>query len=451
MTEKASNQYNLSKNIRDGVILHAWCWSFNTIKDNLRDIALAGYSSIQTSPINACFPGAYGGLQLFGEGKWYYQYQPIDWTIGNYQLGTKEEFTAMCEEAHQYGIKVIVDVVPNHTTTYVAEVSQNLIEAVGGMKHLYHQNGRNHIIDFSDRLQCTTYSLNGLPDVDTENPAFQDYFIRYLNECIACGADGFRYDTAKHIGLPDDPCESEDRPCNFWTRVTTEIANADTIFNYGEILQGEDERIEAYIAAIGAATASNYGSLLRNCFVNGSLDINTISDYQIGTADPAHVVTWVESHDNYAGEGTDKMLGDTDITLIWAYICARKDGTPLFFDRPYGAGPGNQWGTINRIGAAGSPLYQSAVVSAVNHFRNAMIGEDETLLNPENDTSLVMVERGVRGSVIINSGDAKTLNTETNLSDGTYQDHVDCSIKFTVSNGNLTGEIDAKSVVVLYQ
>lgn len=451
MANITANNYDLSENIRDGAILHAWCWSFNTIKDAIQDIALAGYSAVQTSPINACFPGAYGGLQLFGEGKWYYQYQPIDWTIGNYQLGTKEEFTAMCEEAHRHGIKVIVDVVPNHTSTYINEVSRNLIEAVGGMDRLFHRNGKIHIKDFSSRLECTTGSLNGLPDVDTENPAFQDYFIRYLNECIACGADGFRYDTAKHIGLPDDPCESPDQTCNFWTRVTTEITNADTIFNYGEILQGENERIEAYIQAIGAATASNYGSLLRHCFVQSNLNINTISDYQIGYADPSHAVTWVESHDNYVSEGTDRMLDDSDITFIWAYICARKDGTPLFFDRPYGAHPGNKWGTINRIGAAGSPLYKAAVITAVNHFRNAMIGEDEKLVNPGNDISIVMVERGAKGCVIINKGGSKSLSTETRLADGSYQDHIDSNKTFYVSNGYLTGEIAADSVVVLYR
>ena len=34
----------------DDVILHAWCWSFNTIKENMKDIADAGYRYVQTSP-----------------------------------------------------------------------------------------------------------------------------------------------------------------------------------------------------------------------------------------------------------------------------------------------------------------------------------------------------------------------------------------------------------------
>lgn len=448
--ETAANIYGLTGNIQDGAILHAWTWSFNTIKDSMQDIAIAGYSAVQTSPINACYQDAVGGMQLYGEGKWYYQYQPTDWTIGNYQLGTKEEFTAMCEEAHKYGIKVIVDVAPNHTATDTSSVAQSLIDAVGGIDLLYHKNGMNSIVNYGDRMECTTGSVGGVPDVDTENKAFQDYFIAYLNECIACGADGFRYDTAKHIGLPDDPNETTDDTNNFWPRVLSEITNADTIFNYAEALQGDNDRLADYIKTLGAGTASSYGSALRNSFANGNLSVSSISAYQIGSADPKNAVTWVESHDNYINDGSDTLIDDTDITLIWAYITARKDGTPLFYDRPYGASADNKWGTLNRIGAAGSPLYKSAAVSAVNHFRNAMINEDENLVNPGNDTSIVMVERGTKGCVIINAGDAKSLSTETKLADGTYQDRVDSSKTFTVSGGTITGDIAAQSVVVLY-
>lgn len=97
------------KNI-NGTILQCFAWSFNTISESMEDIAHAGYAAIQTSPANECIVGGNGGMELMGQGKWYYHYQPTDWKIGNYQLGTKEEFKAMCEKAHSYGIKVIVDV-----------------------------------------------------------------------------------------------------------------------------------------------------------------------------------------------------------------------------------------------------------------------------------------------------------------------------------------------------
>ncbi len=446
---KSEVDYGLTENIEDGAILQCFCWSFNTISDSMEDIARAGYSAIQTSPANECIVGGNGGMELMGQGKWYYHYQPTDWTIGNYQLGTKEEFTAMCAKAEEYGIKVIVDVVPNHTTGDTDSVSENLINAVGGMDKLYHTTGKEGIESYADRAQCTLYQLGGLNDVNTENKAFQDYFIKYLNECIACGADGFRYDTAKHIGLSDDPKDTGVTENNFWDRVLTEIDNADKIFNYGEVLQGDNERIEDYIAKIGATTASNYGGNVRTAAVLGIFDVNNLSSYGVGSDNS--VVTWVESHDNYTGDGSATQLDDEDIKLAWAFITAREEGTPLFFPRPYGSNADNMWGTMNRIGVSGSYLYKDATVVAANKFRNAMVGEEEKLYNLDADTSVVFIERGTKGIVIINgASEAKTLDVAVGLQDGTYTNRVDGSTQYTVSGGKLTGTIDSRSAVVLY-
>ena len=77
------------ESIKNGAILHAFCWSFKTIEEKLPEIADAGFTAVQPSPINTCLEGDYGGLDLMGmdaTGKWYYHYQPVDWKIGNYQL-----------------------------------------------------------------------------------------------------------------------------------------------------------------------------------------------------------------------------------------------------------------------------------------------------------------------------------------------------------------------------
>lgn len=102
--------------IKDGAIFHAFSWDFNTIRQSLPMIATGGFRSIQTSPINKVLDGEDGGMDLYGDGKWYYHYQPVDWKIGNYQLGALEEFQKLCDEANQYGISIIVDVAQNHTT-----------------------------------------------------------------------------------------------------------------------------------------------------------------------------------------------------------------------------------------------------------------------------------------------------------------------------------------------
>lgn len=122
----------------------------------------------------------------------------------------------MCAKAKKFGIAVIVDVVPNHTTTHKDEISLDFIEAVGGMEKMYHKNSDHTIRSMANRREVTSAMLGGLPDVNTENPLFQEYFMNYINDLIDCGADGFRFDTAKHIALPDDPVDPASKENDFW-------------------------------------------------------------------------------------------------------------------------------------------------------------------------------------------------------------------------------------------
>ena len=166
-----SVDFKTAENVKDGAILQAFSWDFNTIKESMADIAAAGFTSIQTSPINECLEGEGGGMELFGNGKWYYHYQPTDFKIGNYQLGTRDEFKAMCEEADKYGIKIIVDIIANHTTPTLDAVSKDLVNAGGGsLDTLFHVNNSKDLSDYGSRIQSTTYKMGGLPDINTERP-----------------------------------------------------------------------------------------------------------------------------------------------------------------------------------------------------------------------------------------------------------------------------------------
>lgn len=50
-TSPSGSITRLTNEDEQGTILHAWDWSFNTIKDNVIDIKNAGYTTIQVSPI----------------------------------------------------------------------------------------------------------------------------------------------------------------------------------------------------------------------------------------------------------------------------------------------------------------------------------------------------------------------------------------------------------------
>lgn len=443
----------------DDVILHAWSWSFNTIRENMADIAAAGYKYVQTSPAQQCVTETRGdkggGPQLFGHGYWYYHYQPTDWKIGNYQLGTREDLIALCQEAQRYGIRVIVDVLPNHTAVDDTRVSDELDAAVGGHENLYHANGFHAITQWNDRYECTTGEMGGLPDVNTENPDFQFYYLTYVNDLLACGVRGFRYDTAKHIGLPSDPKDERSPENDFWPVVTGRKAvkglrlalPEDSLFIYGEVLQDKNVKETEY-AEYMAMTASAMGGSLRHDLETADWRASDVVSF-CHPVDPGKLVTWVESHDTYCNDHESAHLTDTQIRLGWVFLASRQGGTPLFYSRPDGSdGPSGNWWGNNLVGAKGNDNFKHPLVVAANKFRRQMHGQPEQLATSENGAATV-VSRGRKGAVVINlSGEAQTVAIATTLPNGSYRDQL-TGQKFQVRKGQLCGQVEAQSAYIL--
>jgi alpha-amylase len=456
----SAESYGLTERIKDGAILHAWCWSFKSIKENIKDIAEAGFTAVQTTPANnICTKSTImkiGNNENNGDkGIWWWQYQPTDWKIGNYIVGSEQDFKELCAEADKYGVKITVDVVPNHTTDHGEYVSQDLANAAGGWDKLYHSEKNHPGWDCDhNRNQCVN-TYGDLYDVCTENPGFQAYYLNYLNQLITDGADGFRYDTTKHIGLPDDPVDSVTRnngwTNNFWSVATGQqsangvtLKDKDRIFNYGEVLSGT--RSDAYSKYL-PVTDSAYGDNLRDAINSKSFNADNLKNFRSGAG--SNAITWVESHDTYCNNGPSVGLSDWQIKMAWAVIAARKEGTPLFFNRPDGSKNNwnDRWGN-NVLGAKGNDLFKDPEVAAVNKFRNAMVGENEYFRNVNGNNQILSIERGKKGQVIINLGGDTSINETTNLNDGTYTDQVSGGT-FTVSGGKISGQLKGGKVHVI--
>lgn len=453
------SQSNATAETSNDVILHAWCWSFNTIRENIADIAEAGYTIVQTSPAQHCVTGTWGdeegGNQLFGHGRWYYHYQPTAWKIGNQHVGTEDDLKALCAEASKYGIRVIVDVLPNHTAIDQSKVEPEMDEAVGGHENLYHANGLTPIRNYNDRFQCTTGEMGGLPDVNTENPDFQAYYLGYVNELLACGVRGFRYDTAKHIGLPSDPRDEKSPENDFWDVATgRKAANgvslalpADSLFIYGEVLQSRNVKEDEYAEYMGL-TASSLGHKLRRDLDAANWQKFDPVDYSHKAA-PSKLITWVESHDTYCNDHESAHLSNEQIRAAWVYLTARQFGTPLFYSRPDGSdGPNKDYWGNNVAGAKGNDEFKHPAVAAANRFRAAMKGmpEDISFLN---DGAVAQVVRGGKGAALINiTGEEQAIEAETSLADGRYKDAVS-GLRFKVRKGVITGRLEAYGTYIL--
>ena len=456
--EAARQKYGLPKDMKDGATLHAFEWSFKTIMENIPDIAKAGYTSIQTEPIVKIKDN-----RKLGTGNWYlnwyYVYQPTDMSIGNYVVGSEDEFKEMCKLAHQYGLRIIVDSVSNHFTS-----DFDVIEGKWKNKAYYHED--KQISDYNNREDCTQHKLSGLWDLNTQDDTVTEGMHDLLVQTVVDGADGFRYDAAKHIELSDEVFGG--KQSHYWDTILQNGAQ----YQYGEVLEDANVREADYADLFnkssvggGGITDSSYGHEVRNAVQFKNLGASHFTSHSKVTEDKT--VNWVESHDNFAnGEANiPQELSDEWIKYGWAGVTAQKNGMSLFFDRPYkdggtygtgGVGTyGNGSGPFtenSKLGDAGSDLWKDPEVVAVNHFRNAMVGEASNVSNCGDDNCL-MVERyagsaAQDGMVVANANgsDKNLAGQSTKLANGTYTDEVTGST-ITVSGGKVTsGTVKGQSI-----
>ena len=442
------------------IIMHAWSWNFPTIAKNMKRIADAGYTMVQTSPVQNCFkPEGSVTKKLFDpthkEGNWYYYYQPTDWKIGNEIVGSLDQMKEMMDSAAKYNVKVIVDVLPNHTAFDIDAVSDELYAAAGGRDKLFHSNGLQPIRAYNDRAQCTLESLAGLPDVNTENPDFQKYYMNFVNQLLDLGVRGFRYDTAKHIGVHSDPVDTAAgvKENDFWDVATGRKAVKgvklnvpyDSLWVYGEVLQDRNVPELEYASYMGQ-TASGYGHVLREALEKGSATGLDLAGWHHQAA-PEYLTTWVESHDTYCHAHESAALTDDQIRTGWVFLTARQNGVPLFFSRPMGSTRENYWGD-NLSGERGNDEFFHPEVVAANKFRKAMAGQKEDIQISENG-SVLLVNRGKKGAALANISDhANFIDLPTGLPNGTYRDAV-YGKEFKVKKGRLTGALAPHRTYIL--
>jgi alpha-amylase len=199
-------------------------------------------------------------------------------------------------------------------------------------------------------------------------------------------------------------------------------------------------------------TDAVYGVTIVNAVRSGMLNASALERYSVNI-DPKDIITWVESHDTFCNAGETSDLTEKQILYGWAILSGRNDSTPLYLSRPAGSSPGinNRWGN-NIIGEVGNDAFKSKEVAALNHFKTAMQGTSEHFSNPTDNNSILMIERGNSGAILINTGTLTQLSDVTAflLADGDYEDLISGNV-FSVNNGLLSGSINAESVVVFYK
>lgn len=449
--QTASADSTLRDKVGDGVMLHAFNWSYNTIKENLPAIAAAGYTTVQTSPVQQPKDYSTSGDVT---GQWWKLYQPISFHIAEQSwLGTKDDLKSLCDEADKYGIKIICDIVSNHIANADEARPDSVSNQVKKYEPEFYKKRRTYTRTYKGDANDSSVQavvqghVSKCPDLVTNDTAVQGYIINLLKECIDCGVDGFRFDAAKHIETEDDGEYASD----YWKNITTSASSyytqktGDDLYIYGEILNncGADRSYSSYTKYINVTDNRTGDAVLYNV-TKGKASTATNAKYKSGVA-ASNAVLWAESHDTYEGNSGSSGFSNTadvsdeNVVKAWAIVASRKDSTALFFARP---------GTALMGGVSTDTTYKSTAVSEINKFHNLFVGQSEKL---GSSGDIAYVARGTSGIVLSNckGTNANVSISGTGLADGKYTDTVS-GAEFTVANGVLTGSIGKTGVAVVY-
>ena len=412
--------------IQNAPILQAWNWSATTVKNNLNNIANAGYKAVQLSPMQVQ-KSYYSGGGVW-QNEWWKLYQPVSFSIatgnGNSKsaIGTKNDLISLCNEAKNYDIDIIVDVVANH----LGGDSYNSFDSlVWSFEYDIANGGLHHNIGYTtndDSIEGNTrFTLGSYPDLQTESDVVQRRVLSLLKEYLDCGVTGFRFDAAKHIETPYDSSYASD----FWPTVINgakryaKEKGYKTPYSYGEILYlNTYHRNYSYYSPFMSATESSQAYDVRRAVYYKSDEYLT-SSYLNGVG-ASKSVLWAESHDivksSYDGAGDINALNETQVNQAYAIQASRSDTAVLYVARPYDGS------TI--MGNVGNTYYKDTVVSAANEFHNRYVGHGEYVDIKDGCFINRRSSGGTMGAMIVNITDYGSLTVHTGLNSGKYLDLV---------------------------
>ncbi len=450
---------SLATNVQEGQILQCFNWSFDEIKNNMSLIAEQGFSAVQTSPVQATKEDTAGKTVAQGGGSWWVYYQPISYSITNGEnnnaLGTRADLIEMCEEAHKYGIKVIVDAVMNHCANSSAKViHSNVVDYIKNNMHDYSIDTTEW---YNGRYDITQHNMpDGLPDINTGSQTIQDKAVEFAEDCVACGVDGFRFDGAKHIETTADStygCGSD-----FWDEMVGAakdkyakvgyFRDETDFYCYGEILDrvGAGSNSQTIVNAYAkhmSMTTNMVSNEIVGSINGGNASGAARSDfaYDDSSAPAANkAVLWNESHDTYIN--WSRSYSSTVLNKAWAMVGARAQACGMYLARPQSESQ------LLGVGYVDNNGWASQTVKAVNVFNNSFIGQSEYIASEGN---IAYNERGTTGVVLVNcSGTSSSVSvTAHKMASGTYTDAITGNT-FTVSNGKISGNIGSTGVAVVY-
>ena len=183
---------------------------------------------------------AFSGKSLGVEGIWltpifksssYHKYNVDNYTEIDPKFGTMKDLKDLISECHKRGIKIILDMVINHTGKGNAWFQEfGLAHKMGDTKSKFYDfytyvsgdqempAGRRFekLLDLNEYYECNFDS--GMPELNFDNFAVRQAVLDIARYYLNMGVDGFRFDAAKYIYFGET-----DKNVEFWNWYIEEL------------------------------------------------------------------------------------------------------------------------------------------------------------------------------------------------------------------------------------
>jgi alpha-amylase len=272
----------------------------------------------------------------------YHGYDVTDYYTVNREYGTNEDFERLVAEAHERGIKIIVDLVLNHTSSehpWFVEARDN----PGSERrdwYLWSEEKPDYLGPWGQEVWHNSptgyyYGLfwEGMPDLNLENPqvtAEMHKVTRFWLEDL--GVDGFRLDAARHL-IEEGSIQDNTQATHQWWKVFRTVVKASNpealqlgeMWTQGpnvvEYLMGDEldlafdfDLAEALIAYVGMRTANRTQAALASSY---ALYGNGLS------------ATFLTNHD--MNRVMSVLRGDVDKAKLAASLLMTAPGVPFVY------------------------------------------------------------------------------------------------------------------------
>ena len=248
--------------------------------DYIKDL---GVTAIWISPVSENEK-----LSRDGEESGYHGYFTHDYNAADPHFGTKEDLINLVNTAHDKGLKVIIDVVPNHTADYFAAGSSTYDSdeyqpaAPFNNPDWFHHYG--DIDDWNDENQVVNYDLGGLDDINTDNPEARAAIINAYKTWVQdTGADGVRVDAARSIDK------------NFLREFENELG----VPTFGEVFVGDVDYVSDFQNYEWGVLDFPLFFQSREVFAHDAsfYNVKDILDQDYKYNDVNHLVNFIDNHD----------------------------------------------------------------------------------------------------------------------------------------------------------